>query len=107
MSHTDGRAASRAEDVGVLRARLAAEDGSLSLIALACVITTFGENLSVLPHHSAFLSRSVVPVIAVACPMRVPWAGQHGAHEHAHNESNQGDDDDGLDIRMDHSVETP
>ena len=93
MSHADGRAASGAENVGVLRTRLAAQDGLLSFIAFPCVITTFGEHLPVLPHHSSSLSGSVVPFIATACAMRVPRAGEHGAHEHAHNEGHQCDND--------------
>jgi hypothetical protein len=91
----------------VLRTRLASQDGLLSFIAFPRVITTSREHLPVLPHHSASLSGSVVPVIAAASAMRVPGAGEHGTHEHAHNEGNQRDDENGLDIRVDHHVETP
>jgi hypothetical protein len=57
VSHTDGRAAFRAEDVGMLRTRLAAQDDLLSLIALSGVIAAFAEHLSVLSHGCTSLAR--------------------------------------------------
>ena len=108
MSHTDGRAASRAEDVGMLRACFAAEDGSLSLIAFPRVITTFRECLLGLLHEVISFPKLLV-VLAITAPgsIRVAGASEDDTHEHAQDEGNQGNDDNGLDIRVDHHVETP
>ncbi len=90
----------------MLRARLAAQDGSLSFVPLSRVVATSREHLPVLLHGAASCSRFII-VSTMAASIRVPGASEHGAHQDAQDESNQGNDDNGLDIRVDHHVETP
>jgi hypothetical protein len=104
VSRTDGRAASRAEDVGVLRARLAAQDGSLSFIAFACMITTFRECLPGLFHRAT--SSGLIVVAAMAASIRVSGAGEQSTHQDAQDEGNQGNDHHGLRVNVKH-VATP
>ena len=104
MSQTDRRAASRAEDVGVLRTRLAAQDGSLSFIAFAGMITTVRECLPGLFHRAT--SSELVVVAAMVASIRVPGAGEHGAHQDAQDEGDQGNNNHGLQVNVKH-VATP
>jgi hypothetical protein len=88
----------------VLRARLAAQDSSVSFIAFACVIATSREYLSGLFHRAP--SSGLLVVATMAASRRVPGAGEHGAHQDAQDEGNQGYDNHGLRINVKH-VATP
>jgi hypothetical protein len=88
----------------VLGARLAAQDGALSRVSFACMITTFRECLPGLFHRAP--SSGLIIVAAMAASIRVPGAGEQSTHQDAQDEGNQGNDNHGLQVNVKH-VATP